>query len=159
MRTCPECGELNGDNNAYCYKCNTLIGPVEYGKKRCPKCDISYTANKSYCDVCGGSLLTASERANIDYSNYARKSASNNNTWMYICTFFIPILGVILGCIKLKEDETLAKTLIILGIVLMVIYAIISGICIGCSAHETADAAREASSYLDEVSRYMRDYN
>ena len=131
MRECPNCGELNGDNNVYCYKCNAFIGAVEYGKKRCPKCDISYPAGKSYCDVCGGSLLTASERARIDYpSSHSSSSTSANNTWMYICTFFIPLLGIILGCIKLKEDECLAKNLIILGIVLIVVYAIISAISI-----------------------------
>lgn len=152
MRTCPKCGELNGDNNAHCYKCNTFIGKVGE-KKVCTSCGATFQTDSNSCDRCGGRLTLQ------DTYDLQSKYLKSNNTWMYICTIFIPILGIILGCIKLKEDESLAKSLIILGIVLMIIYAIISGICIGCSAHETADAAREASSYLDEVSSYLRDYN
>ena len=33
MRTCPKCGELNGDNNTECYKCGAIIGPVQSYKK------------------------------------------------------------------------------------------------------------------------------
>jgi len=29
MRTCPKCGELNGDSNERCYKCNTFKGTVD----------------------------------------------------------------------------------------------------------------------------------
>ena len=65
-------------------------------------------------------------------------------------------MGIILGCIKLKEDEDLAKKLIIFGIVLTIIYIIISGIIIAQSANEVNNAVRKAESYLDEANSYLR---
>lgn len=56
MRTCPNCKELNGDDNEYCYKCKTYIGPIDRPKKICRKCGIIYDGNKTYCDTCSGSL-------------------------------------------------------------------------------------------------------
>lgn len=33
MKTCPKCGELNGNNNTKCYKCSTPLGKIDGYKK------------------------------------------------------------------------------------------------------------------------------
>ena len=38
MKQCPKCGELNGDKNERCYKCNEYLGKSAVTKKICPKC-------------------------------------------------------------------------------------------------------------------------
>lgn len=97
MRECPNCGELNGDNNSHCYKCNTFIGPVSPGKKRCPKCDISYPSGKSYCDVCGGSLLNSSPTPSTSAaSNLSLSVAKNNNKKLFIIAVIIAVVLVFL---------------------------------------------------------------
>ena len=77
MRTCPKCGELNGDNNTECYKCGAIIGTESY-KKKCPYCGAVYNGNKDTCDSCGEKLLV------FDDNYYLRKSYTKpqSNTWM-----------------------------------------------------------------------------
>lgn len=150
MRTCPKCGELNGDNNERCYKCNTFIGAVEQGKKRCPKCDIAYPASKKYCDVCGESLLSSQVTSNKQYSN----TYDSTPVWMLIISFLIPIVGIILGCIKVSQkDNDGAKKIFIATIVSIVLYSIIMGVLISRSNAEL-DAAM---SDLESSFEYMND--
>lgn len=130
MRECPKCGELNGDNNSSCYKCGAYIGKVENYKKICRTCGTVYSGSKTYCDSCGGDLSVYDPY--IPYDAKSRNSGSN--TWMYVCTFLIPLLGIIFGCTKLNKDEDLAKNLIALGIVLIVVYGMLSMLLAKCGA-------------------------
>lgn len=127
MRTCPNCGELNGDNNSRCYKCNTFIGAVSKDKKKCRDCGRIFSAIKDTCDYCNGQLIPYDE----NYESYDSKSGSSN-TWMYVCTILFPLLGIIFGCIKMSNDkrDDAGKSLIILGVVLMIAYPIITSLFI-----------------------------
>lgn len=148
MRECPKCGELNGDNNEYCYKCKALIGPVEHGRKRCPKCDIAYPPSKSYCDVCGISLLS-SQGTKTNSTHYSNTS-DNTPTWMLIISFLIPLVGIILGCIKVSQkDNDGAKKIFIITIVSIVLYSIIIGILINHSMAELDNAMSDLESYIN----------
>ncbi len=122
MRECPKCGELNGENNSRCYKCNAFIGKVETGKKICRVCGTVYNGNKSTCDTCGGSLSTYDPSAAL-----AESYRSESHTWMYICTIIIPLIGIILGCVKSSGAKTadLGKRLIILGVILTIVYPVV----------------------------------
>lgn len=121
--------------------------------KQCTHCQAFNADRADHCSECGAKLPSYAVAGGTGKTGYGN---SSGNTWMYVCTFFIPILGIILGCIKLKEDEDLAKKLIIFGIVLTIIYIIISGIIIAQSANEVNNAVREAESYLDEANSYLR---
>lgn len=131
MRTCPKCGELNGDNNDRCYKCNTFIATAANTKKRCPGCGEVYNGNKNTCDYCGTTLLSYDENY---YMNRSYGSNSDSNTWMYVCTFIIPLVGIILGCIKMSNDkrDDSGKSLITLGVALMVIYPVLAILFSSC---------------------------
>ena len=124
MKTCSKCGELNGDNRSTCYKCGTSIGSVASYKKKCPKCGEVFNGSKDNCDYCGERLVTYDE----NYYFNQQYGKSNSNTWMYVCTVIIPLLGIILGCVKMSNDkrDDSGKSLIILGVVLMVIYPILT---------------------------------
>lgn len=129
MRECPKCGELNGENNARCYKCNTFIGAISNTKKKCLKCDRVYSGNKDSCDDCGTNLVIYDE-------NYYKQqySKTDSNTWMYICTIIIPLIGIILGCIKMSNDKRndSGKHLIILGVTLTAVYPILIVLLMSC---------------------------
>lgn len=122
MRECPKCGELNGENNVRCYKCNTFIGVVSSIKKKCPDCGRVYSGNKDVCDDCGTTLVTYDE-------NYQRQqnSKTESHAWMYLCTIIIPLIGIVLGCIEISKDkkDDSGKNLIIFAVALTVIYPIL----------------------------------
>ncbi len=123
MRECPKCGELNGENNSECYKCGTKINHNLSSKKKCPKCGSIFKGNKDICEYCGEYLVTYDDRYYLD--QYYNKSYTDSNTWMYVCTVLIPLIGIILGCVKISNDkrDDLGKTLIILGVVLTLVYS------------------------------------
>lgn len=153
MRICPNCGELNGDNNARCYKCDTFIGPVSGYKKICQKCGITYNGNKSYCDSCGGNLSVYDDTIDTSYS---KKSASSVEVWMYIISFLIPIVGIILGCIQVgKGDKTGARNLFITSIASIVLLSIIYAI----RASKAEKALDDAVKDLQNQSSYSYDYD
>lgn len=123
MRECPKCGELNGDNNTECYKCRTKFDPTLSTKKKCPKCGNVFKGDKDVCNYCGEHLVTYDDRYYLD--QYYNKSNSGSNTWMYVCTVLIPLIGIILGCVKISNDkyDDSGKKLIILGVVLIFVYS------------------------------------
>lgn len=130
MRECPNCKELNGDNNSRCWKCNTFLGTVSSYKKKCPDCGSIFNGNKDTCDYCGSTLISYDE--NYQYSSANKQ---NSSTWMYVCTFIIPLIGIILGCIKISNDkrDDSGKSLIILGVILIILYPILSIALYSCS--------------------------
>ena len=93
-------------------------------KKKCPKCGEVFNGSKDNCDYCGERLVTYDE----NYYFNQQYGKSNSNTWMYVCTVIITLLGIILGCVKMSNDkrDDSGKSLIILGVVLMVIYPILT---------------------------------
>lgn len=127
MRACPKCGELNGDSNVRCYKCNTFIGTLSKSKKKCPNCGRIYADSKSDCENCGNRLVIFDE----EYS-YQKKES---NTWMYILTILFPLIGLILGFIKFAKEKNsdTGKNLIILSVILTLIYLIIICSSYSCS--------------------------
>ena len=130
MRTCPKCGELNGDNNTECYKCGAIIGSVASYKKKCPYCGTVYNGNKDTCDSCGERLLVFDDNYYLN-QNYTKPQS---NTWMYICALIIPLLGIILGCVKLSKDDDTGKSLTIFSVVLTILYPVLTYAFMGCSA-------------------------
>lgn len=153
MRECPKCGELNGDNNARCYKCNTFIGPVSSYKKICQKCGTIYDGNKSYCDTCGGNLSVYDDTVDTSYS---KKSTSSVEIWMYVIGFLIPIVGLVLGCIQVgKGDKTGARNLFITSIISIVLLAIIFAVRVNKAEKELEDTVKD----LQDQSSYSYNYD
>lgn len=126
MRECPNCGELNGDSNTNCYKCGKSIGPISSTKKICPSCCNVYIGNKDTCDRCGDRLVSYDERYYLEQSY----NKSNSSVWLYVCTVLIPLIGIVVGCVKIANDsrDDSGKPLIILGVVLTIVYSVITAL-------------------------------
>ena len=100
MINCPKCGELNGDNNTYCFKCGAFIHSQEEDyKKFCPKCSLIYSPKATKCEKCGGPLSVYSENAvNSVYGNITEK-------WQYILAVIFPLVGFVLGLIYIAQKD------------------------------------------------------
>lgn len=122
MKTCPKCGELNGDNNTICYKCKNDISDITTVRRYCKYCKEIYTPRTKECPKCG---MPTIEYDPINMSQvHNRKNAVE--PWMYIIGFLIPIVGIVLGCIQVgKDDKTGGRNLLILSIISAFIYVII----------------------------------
>lgn len=142
MKECPKCGELNGDANDRCYKCNTFLGYRSTMGKICRKCNAKYDSKKEICDECGNVL-------SVYEPSYELKSKNNSSTdmWMYVISFLIPIVGIILGCIQVgKGDKTGGRNLIITAIVSAVLYAIVTSMIID---HDSKEMEEELNSIYE----------
>lgn len=122
MRTCPHCGETNGNNNAHCWKCKTFLGAVESYRKICPKCKHVYSAKTENCPNCGVTLSVLGSSQST--------SSEDNFNWMFIVAMLVPMVGLILGCILISQGNyTVGKDLIILSIVVPIILLIVFVSC------------------------------
>lgn len=69
--------------------------------------------------------MTFDDRYYLD--QYYKNQSSN--AWMYILAFLIPLLGIILGCIRLsKGEDELGKSLIIFSVVVFVAFTILGAL-------------------------------
>ena len=121
MKTCPKCGELNGENSRECYKCKSSLGATSSYRKICPKCKTIYAGRAESCETCGGKL-------SVYMDEYvARQDSSSGGCWLYVVSILIPLVGIILGCIYIarREDE-LGKSLIMTSIITWVVVGVIS---------------------------------
>ena len=80
MKTCPNCGEMNGEANDQCYKCG-----ADLSERYCTYCDKVYSSKTHTCPVCGSPTVV--------YDAFTMKKQTYNNssdyvdTWMYACGF------------------------------------------------------------------------
>ncbi|ADQ40879.1 hypothetical protein Calkr_1377 [Caldicellulosiruptor acetigenus I77R1B] len=117
MRICPKCGELNGENRTECWKCGSILGPVDKYKKICLKCGRIYPQKAEICDECGGELAVY----DVD-TNYNNTKTDSSVGWLYIVSILFPVVGIILGCIYIaRREDNLGKSLIITSVVVIVI--------------------------------------
>lgn len=129
MRTCPNCGELNGDGNTRCYKCNTLLEKLPAYNKICPKCKRIYSGNAETCEKCHVPLAVYT--GNAVYSS----NKTQLEPWIYVVSILIPYVGIILGIVYLARGETeTAKPLFAISILVMVICMLISVSCFSICA-------------------------
>ncbi len=137
IKICEKCGTENPENTIYCNSCgaslsNTKITGVSENQKfvkprpeRCPNCDKLITNRPVLCPFCGYDL-TSNKEDRFDFS--PEEKPSKSNIGIYILSFFIPLIGIIVGAIWLASDDKKddgSKTIFfaILGIVIGVILA------------------------------------
>lgn len=65
MVTCPNCGEINGNDRETCFKCHAQlkehVPALTAQQMVCPYCKLSYNSNTIYCKECGSRLMKATE--------------------------------------------------------------------------------------------------
>ncbi len=90
-------------------------------KKICKYCNGIYTKNVDECPKCQMPLhwYDGSPIKN-------RNSGDSLELWMFVVAFLIPIVGFVLGCIRIgKGDNDGGKKLIITSVISVVLYVII----------------------------------
>lgn len=127
MKTCPNCGELNGDGRTDCFKCHAPFKANDSYKKICPKCGRVYAARTETCEKCGLRLSV--------YSGQTTAAGSDNEgCWLYVVSALIPLLGIILGCIYIaRREDDLGKSLIITGVASNIIFIVLAVLLQSCS--------------------------
>ncbi len=128
MKTCPQCGELNGDSRVFCFKCQTALPRAESYRKICLKCKTIHAGRAESCETCGGRLSVYSEAA------VAADRRESGSCLLYIVSVLIPIAGIILGCIYIaRQEDELGKSLLATSIVTWVIAVLLGIAFAGCS--------------------------
>ncbi len=91
----------------------------------CPKCDALLSSENEECPYCHYTFKDE------DYYNTMENpthmgSAGSSNTGLYIVSFLIPIIGIVLGLIYIaKDDDALGKSLLTFSIIISVIFGVI----------------------------------
>ena len=124
MKECPNCGELNGDQNERCYKCNTYLGKKNVTKKICPRCmEVYYDGALESCPKCHEHLR---DYDSVNTSSYGGGGYGPDvPIWAYVVAVLLPFVGIIMGLIYLtRGDDDVAKRLILVSIIVSVICGI-----------------------------------
>lgn len=88
--------------------------PLEF---KCPKCDGINKSSNVKCEYCG--YIFKRE----DYFNNEDVSEKNSNIFLYIISFLLPIVGIILGIVYIsKDNEELGKKLILFSIIIFIVF-------------------------------------
>ena len=125
MKTCPQCGELNGSAATSCFRCGKSLGPARTGRKICPRCRIIYSGDRETCDECHGPVSIYDEGVGSggDYGV---------ETWQVVVAALVPLVGFIMGLIAYAQGEReTAKTLILTALIAPLILALIL-VPLGC---------------------------
>ncbi|MFD0959312.1 double zinc ribbon domain-containing protein [Paenibacillus chungangensis] len=148
VKICGNCGEANRENALLCTVCNDSLKDAKLegisnedkgrlfgtGKPRntiCSHCSEKIDAQSLKCKYCGN--------VNVKPTNYAYYPVESNTgcgcsvVLLFIATFLIPLVGLIVGGIFAFSDDPdkqdLGKMLLIFGIAMIVI-GIIVGIIV-----------------------------
>lgn len=128
MKTCPKCGELNGDDRADCFKCRTILPAQSHHRKICPKCGTIYPPKKETCDECATRLAVYTPEKGSTKQSYVE-------WWHYVVAILFPLIGLIMGCVYISRgDDDLGKTMIVTVIAGFVIQVVLGVLLAACSA-------------------------
>lgn len=155
MKRCPKCGTSNPDTNSRCSLCDNDISDIRSSSHQVPSSTYVYTPARrtallTRCPKCGKSGLTGARCPVCDTSLYRSDSGAKSSapittnathtstgrgvdTWMYVISFLIPIVGIILGIVYVSQGRSDdAKGLFIAGILGIIIGAVLSGFVSSC---------------------------
>jgi len=143
---CPSCGTKNFRTDNRCMNCDLDLAPVKTAlvkgvqlepdkfKAKCPNCGTENPVGASFCGSCRWSLHGQSApAANIGQEPFKLEG------WMvalfYIVSFFVPVVGIVLGAVLITSsshrDSEYGKTgrvCLILAAIALVLTVIVGGI-------------------------------
>jgi len=86
----------------------------------CPKCDGVNKSENDTCDFCGYKFKDK------DYTNKNEEDEKTSNTILFIISFLMPIIGIILGIIYIaKDEEDFGKKILLFSIIISIIFFLI----------------------------------
>ncbi len=128
MKTCPKCGELNGDDRTDCFKCRAALPAQQATRKVCPKCGAIYSPKSETCEACGTRLAVYTPEKGSSGGSYAE-------WWHYLVAILFPLIGLIMGLVYLSRgDDDLGKTVIITVLAGVGIQVVLGILLAACSA-------------------------
>lgn len=150
MKRCPKCGTYNPDTETRCTSCDAklpentvqpITAKATTTPKRCPVCGFVNEPGVHRCVKCDARIDGSRPPVAKVPSNYGSKpsfsgsshSSYGVDTWMYVISFLIPIVGIILGIVYVSQGRSDdAKGLFIAGILGIIIGAVLSGFVSFC---------------------------
>lgn len=134
-KVCPKCGDTFSTSIQYCPECNVLLKSEEvedtaYIKKEyCPYCKNEIKSGTRNCPHCGELIAKGTTKVLEHYSyNSDSNNSGDNNVFLYVVSFLIPLVGFIAGGILLTSDDyykkSSGKTCLILGVISIIISSI-----------------------------------
>lgn len=151
-KVCSNCEEENLETSSVCSNCSHLLNNAKiYGTKNtdiekstlftkkpqnCSNCSENNDNDSIKCRYCGYINVSAPSNYKSKYTYNSQSSSSHDNSGavilLYIATFFIPIVGLIVGGIYALDNDpeksSTGKGLIIFGLVMIVLGVILFSI-------------------------------
>lgn len=138
VKPCPKCGESNSSSAYICLVCGTSLKDVD--AVGTPEGEKPYfqRASRSVCNHCGemndadalkckycGSTLSRVSRPRSYYPSSGSDSYGCAVVLLFVATFFIPLVGLIVGGIFAFNDDpdksSIGKALLIFGLFMIFI--------------------------------------
>lgn len=127
MKTCPKCGELNGEERTTCFSCRKVLENTAPYQKVCPKCRAVYSSKTERCEDCGVLLAVYDPRGLVVYTTTGAR------WWHYVIAIFLPLIGLIMALVYLNGGENeLAKTMLTTVVVCAVIQIVLGVLLAAC---------------------------
>ncbi len=128
MKTCPKCGELNGEDRTTCFSCRKVLGSNPAYRKVCPKCHTIYSPRAERCENCGTQLAVYDP---VVASVYTQQTDAT--WWHYVIAIFLPLIGLIMALVYLNSGENeLAKTMLTTVVACAVIQIVLGVLLAAC---------------------------
>ncbi|QGQ96167.1 hypothetical protein EHS13_15425 [Paenibacillus psychroresistens] len=143
VKVCSSCGEDNKENAVICASCNktlhdaTIRGTLDSDKnqnsstkssiKFCSKCNERLEVGALKCKYCQTPTIKA-KKAPTTYNSQQTYGSGKSYFLLYLVTFLIPFIGLIVGGIISFDDDPekseAGKGILIFGIIMIVVSAI-----------------------------------
>ncbi|OAB44985.1 zinc ribbon domain-containing protein [Paenibacillus antarcticus] len=156
VKICSKCGESNRENATVCVVCSNTLSPKdmqgtldsekEYSgvllnvvkdksqRTTCAHCKEQIEYGSTKCKYCGKPVTKSPAHKVIYTSDEYLPDRSSVNLMLFISTFFIPFVGIIVGGILAyaedKDKQSVGRNLLLFGFILLMIGVFISLIMI-----------------------------
>lgn len=122
---CKKCGKEIKKTSKFCNQCGSKIEDDDQSKKKIEKeknVDQSRIKEKSYCRNCGKEIDQNYNNCpncglKLHLKNNDHSNDSVENFFIYLVSFFIPFVGIIIWMASKEETPTRARTALILSFI------------------------------------------
>ncbi|OBR66507.1 hypothetical protein A7K91_03415 [Paenibacillus oryzae] len=148
VKVCNQCGEDNSESATVCVGCSSSIKDVKpvgtlnsekteevdlksksKSSRICSHCNERFNANETKCRYCGtpysSKIMTSTTSSYYENNQGGGDGFGCATVLLFIATFFIPLVGLIVGGIFAFNDDpdkqSIGKGLLIFGLIMVVL--------------------------------------